>query len=141
MQITGLDGKTYAWNFSKYNKQGENCSIIHSRARILLHNLFPYDIIHEEVSLPGIRNEVVNKALQLDFYINSQKLAIEVQGEQHYKHTKFFHTNKLEFFRARKLDSLKRQWCQINGITLIELPYNESDEQWTQAIRNRQWIQ
>lgn len=135
MKIIGLDQKEYSLNLVKYNKPRENCSILHSRARILLHNLFPYDIIFEEIVLPGIKSEISIRPLILDFYINSQKLAVEVQGQQHYDHVKFFYGNKLEFFRARRLDSLKKQWCDINNIRLVELPFDKTDNEWTNLIR------
>ena len=137
MKVIGLDQKEYSLNLVKYNQQRESCSSLHLRARILLRQLFPYDIIFEEMILPGIKSEIVIRSLILDFYINSQKLAIEVQGEQHYKHINFFHTNKLEYFRAKKLDNLKKQWCAINNIRLVELPYNQNDEQWTSIIRGK----
>lgn len=135
MKVIGLDQKEYSLNLVRYNKPRENCSSYHLRARTLLKQLFPYDIIFEEVVLPGIKTEIANRPLLLDFYINSQKLAIEIHGEQHYKHVKFFHSNKLEFFRARKLDNLKRQWCSINKIRLIELPYNKDNKEWEIIIR------
>ena len=136
MKITGLDGKIYAWNFTKYNTSRADCSILHSRARILLHNLFPYDLIYEEVVLPGMKHEIVQRSLIADFYIHAPRLMIEVQGEQHNKFVQFFHSNKLEYFRAKQLDSLKKQWCIINNITLIELPHDESDPYWENRIRN-----
>ena len=95
--------------------------------------LYPYDIICEEVSIPGIKTEINYKTLILDFYIHFYRLAIEVQGSQHYKFNKFFYHNKLEFFRAQKLDNLKRKWCQINNIRLVELAYNNIN-QWKNII-------
>ena len=135
MKVIGLDQKEYSLNLVRYNKPRENCSTLHTRARALLKQLFPYDIVFEEIVLVGTKTEINNKALLLDFYINSQRLAIEVQGQQHYKHTKFFHTNKLEFFRARKLDTIKKQWCSINKIRLVELPYDKNDKEWKTIIR------
>lgn len=137
MKVIGLDQKEYAWNFTKYNESFENCSTLHSRARILLREVYPYDNIYEEVVLPGIKTEINSKPLIADFYIHFQRVMIEVQGEQHYKFTQFFHTNKLEYFRSKKLDMLKHTWCEINGIALIELPYYNSDEEWLNIIRNR----
>ena len=136
-KIIGLDNIEYSWNFGKYNNQREDCSSLHLRARTLLKQLYPYDVIFEEVTLQGIKTEINNRPLLLDFYIHSIRLAIEVQGEQHSKYISFFHTNKLEFFRAKRLDGLKRQWCVINHIALIELPYNFSDSDWEHRIRNR----
>ena len=137
MQIVGLDGKTYSWKITRYNTKAEHCSKIHLRARLLLSTLFPFDKIYEEVVIPGIKVEINNRSLIADFYIHTPRLMIEVQGEQHYKHIHFFHTNKLEYFRAKKLDNLKKQWCAINNIRLVELPYNQNDEQWTSIIRGK----
>ena len=137
MKIVGLDGKTYVWNFGKYNNQREDCSSYHLRARKLLKQLFPYDIIFEEVYLVGAVSEINNRGLILDFYLNSLKTAFEIQGQQHSQYISFFHGNKLEFFRSKRLDNLKRQWCVINHITIIELPHDFSDLEWENRIRNR----
>ena len=137
MKIIGLDNKEYSWNFTKYNNERQNCSSLHARARIILKQIFPYDIIYEEVILPGIKTEINNRLLIVDFYVHFPRIIIETQGEQHYKFVHFFYHNKLEYFRAKKLDNLKRQWCSKNEIQLIEFPYNESDIQWEDRIRNR----
>jgi hypothetical protein len=137
MKIIGLDNREYSWNFIKYSTPSENYSSLHLRARILLKTMFPYDVVGEELVIPGVKTEINNRPLLLDFYIHFQRIAVEVQGQQHSEYTPFFHTNKLEFFRAKRLDGLKRQWCLLNNITLVELPYNLSDEQWSQIIRNR----
>ena len=136
MKIKGLDGKEYPWNFTKYNTGRMDCSKLHLQARILLCNLFPYDGIYEEVVLPGIKHEIVQRSLIADFYIHAPRLIIEVQGEQHYKFVNFFHISRAEYFRAKKLDSLKHQWCALNEITLVELPFNQVDN-WLDIIRNR----
>jgi hypothetical protein len=137
MKVVGLDQKEYSINIVKYNRQLDGCSSLHLRARKLLALLFPYENIYEEVVLPGIKTEINNKSLVIDFYIHFQRIAVEVQGQQHSQYTPFFHTNKLEFFRAKRLDSLKRKWCTINNILLVELLYNESDSDWENRIRNR----
>jgi hypothetical protein len=136
MKVIGLDEKEYAWKITRYNKPRDNCSTLHSRARNLLKQIFQYDNIYEEVILPGIKTEINNRPLIIDFYINAPKIAVEVQGEQHYNFVSFFHTNKLEYFRAKKLDALKHKWCNINNIRLVILPYNQSDEDWEKLIRN-----
>ena len=137
MKVIGLDGRAYGWNFGKYNNQREDCSSLHLRARILLKQLYPYDIIFEEIAIVGIKTEINNRPLYFDFYANSLKTAFEIQGLQHSEFVSFFHGNKLEFFRAKRLDGLKRSWCELNHITLLELPHNESDKEWEIRIRNR----
>ena len=138
MKVIGLDNKKYTWNFTKHKQINTNCSDLHWRARKLLWTLFPFDIIYEEVTIPGIKSEITHKSLIADFYIHTYRLMIEVQGEQHYKFSQFFHNNQLMFFRAQKLDKLKYKWCKLNKIHLIELPYNKTDDEWLVIIRNEQ---
>ena len=135
MKVIGLDQKEYSWNFTNARLKTKNPSKLHLRARHVLKVLFPYDIIYEEVFIPGIKTNINNRPLFADFYIHAPRLMIEVQGEQHYKFIPFFHTNKLQYFRALKLDKLKYKWCELNEIELIALPYNESDEEWYNRIR------
>lgn len=136
MKVTGLDQKEHVWNFTKYKNVNTNCSEPHKRARMLLWALFPFDTIYEEVTIPGIKTEITQRALIADFYIHAHRLMIEVQGEQHYKFNSFFYSNKLAFFRAQKLDKLKYEWCKLNKIRLIELPYDKTDDEWLHIIRN-----
>jgi very-short-patch-repair endonuclease len=81
----------------------------------------------EEVPLPGTK-------LYFDFLVPSANLAVEVQGEQHYKFNSFFHKHKAGLLASKSRDRQKREWCELNGITLLEFPYNESDEQWKLRI-------
>ena len=137
MKIIGLDNREYSWNFGKYSTPSSNPSSLHLRARLLLKTMFPYDVVGEELVIPGIKTEINNRPLLLDFYIHSIRLALEIQGRQHSEFVSFFHGNKLEFFRSKRLDNLKRQWCVINHITIIELPHDFSDLEWENRIRNR----
>lgn len=135
MKVIGLNGQEHYWNFIKY-KPHKKCSKLHLRARKLLTKEFPCEIIYEELALPGTKTER-QTTLFADFFIPTKYIIIEVQGEQHYKFNNFFYDNKLEFFQAQSRDRNKKEWCQINNILLIELPFNENDQQWLQRIRNR----
>ena len=73
----------------------------------------------------------------IDFYINQIKLAIEVHGQQHYKFNTMFHASAQDFLNQRKKDSDKKEWCEINNITYIELPYNKKVEEWIEIIQSR----
>ena len=67
-----------------------------------------------------------NSYLRFDFAIfnNKQELIglIEVQGQQHYKPTNKFGGEE-EFIVRQKNDNLKRDYCVVNNIPLLELPY------------------
>jgi hypothetical protein len=136
MKILGLDGREYSWNLTQY-KPREKCSKLHFRARQLLTKEFPYDIIYEELTLPGTKSERQIRPLFADFFIPTRLIMVEVQGEQHYKFNSHFFHNKIEFFKAQARDRIKQDWCHNNTIELVQLPFNEDDEQWLQRIRNR----
>lgn len=64
-----------------------------------------------------------NTNLELDCYNDKLKLAVEYNGEQHYKFIPFFHKNKEAFMNQKYRDIIKAQICKDHGITLIEVPY------------------
>jgi len=129
IKVRGLDGREYSWNLVNYLSNNRSPSSLHIKAREILHQLFPFDKILEEVSLPGTQ-------LYADFYIHSKKLIIEVHGEQHYKFNPFFFKDKKSFALAQKRDRDKKSWAELNGITLVELPYN-AQEKWESIINDR----
>ena len=135
MKIIGLDGKTHTLNLPTKSKPKMKVSQLHAQARTLLRDTFPLDLIYEEVTLPGTKTQRSNKPLHADFFIPRQQLLIEVQGEQHYKFIYYFHTHKNEYYKAKARDADKRYWCELNNIRLVELPYNESREQWVERIQ------
>lgn len=75
-----------------------------------------------------LRNDVTGCNLEIDLYNDDLKLAIEVQGDQHYKFTPFFHKNKEHFLNQRYRDEMKKMKCRANGITLIEVPYRVGEK-------------
>jgi hypothetical protein len=129
MKTIGLNGKEYSL---KMKDKHVLCSKLHSQARDLLYNLYPFDNIYEEVSLPGCK--VFGKSLVADFFIPAQKLIIEVQGEQHYKFVQFFHGNKMELLHSKTRDLKKKEWCELNNFKLIELIYNETIDDWRNKL-------
>lgn len=129
MKIRGLDSKDYIWNLALYrNNRRDNCSSLHDKARTLLYKLFPCDKILEEVPLPGT-------GLYADFYINSRKLMIEVNGEQHYKENGFFHKTSMSFYKGMYRDKNKLKWCELNNIVLVALRFDEDEHEWTDRIK------
>ena len=137
MHVEGLDGKTWKWNPSRSQASVDekNRSSLHKKARSILKEVYPYDRILEEVSLPGSKTERRRSTLRADLFIPNRNLIIEVHGEQHYKFNKFFYKDKLSFYRAKARDSEKKEWCQLNDITLVEFNYNEDLDEWRRKIK------
>lgn len=70
-----------------------------------------------------------NKPLPFDFYLPKYNLCIEYQGEQHYRpfyHKSMNKENGQKLFEKQQLhDQIKRDYCNIKGIRLLEIRYDE----------------
>lgn len=132
MNVTDLNGNITNWSITGHiDKAYAKKSSFHIQAREILKRLYPTMQILEEVTISIRRSET----LYLDFYLPLNKTCIEVHGEQHYEFTPFYHPNKMAFLKSQKRDREKKEWCDINGISYIELPYNQTDN-WENIIVN-----
>jgi len=138
MTVKDLDGNLSVWHLTGHIAKGRmlNKSSLHLQARNILAKEFPTLQILEEVPISIRRSET----LFLDFYLPLKKTCIEIHGEQHYKFIPFYHNNVLAFIKSQKRDRDKTEWCEINSIKQIVLPYNESMEEWRKKISNEQNI-
>ena len=134
MKVRDLDNNVLIWKLVGHIVDGGNDrsarSGLHLEARHILKERFPTMTVLEEVPITLRRSQTVF----LDFFVPLRKIAVEVQGEQHFKYVPFFHHSVANFIKAKKLDAEKKEWCEINGITLLEFPYIESFEQWKQKL-------
>jgi hypothetical protein len=127
MIVYDLDGNSYKWSIlGNIKNNRKNQSSLHKNANSLIIGLYPTITLLQEVPIL-IRK---NQTLYLDFYIPLLKKAIEVHGEQHYKFVAHYHSNAMGFIKHKKRDDDKKEWCDINSIEYIELPHNETIEQW-----------
>ena len=131
MKVTGLDGKDYNWK--PKGGKGKR-SKLHKRAAGIIKELFPFYIILEEVSLPGSATTKNNK-LRCDIFVPNREMFVEVHGEQHFKYIHFYHKNKMNFYRAQARDRTKQDWFKLNDLNLVELIFNETDEQWRSKLK------
>lgn len=80
-----------------------------------------------EVSFEGL-NSPNGKPLRFDFAVfdddNKLDFLIEYQGRQHYEASGKF-GGKKGLYQQQFNDAKKRRFCQLHGIKLIEIPYNE----------------
>lgn len=134
IDVIDLDGHIHKWSLSGGIAHGKltNKSDLHIRARELLKQCFPTLQILEEISIPIRKSEY----LYLDFYLPLLKTCIEAHGEQHYKYIQFYHNDIIGFMKHKKRDASKIEWCQLNNIRHIELPFNETIAEWTTRIIN-----
>lgn len=104
-------------NSSKYliNWDKKCRSKIQKRVKDLLYPHWISDVVFEELPVLGTR-------MTIDFYNANKKLAIEVDGNQHYKYNKFFHSNSRQNFLSQlQRDEKKEYFCEINQIRLVRI--------------------
>lgn len=90
-------------------------SKVQKKIKDLLYEHWVADIVFEEFPVVGTR-------LTLDFYNANKKIAIEVDGNQHYKFNKFFHSNSRQNFLSQlQRDEKKEYFCEINQIRLVRI--------------------
>lgn len=126
MKYLDLNGKQHIYNFKKICREAKSPSTLHVKARELLKKKLPSSSIYEEVSLLGLN-------LVADFFIPDLGIMVEVHGEQHYKFIKRFHKTQAGFRASRMRDAMKQEWCDLNQITYIELPFDQV-ENWASII-------
>jgi len=132
MNIVNLDGESVVWSLTGHISKGRitNKSSYHLQARELLSSLHPTLQILEEVTIPVRKGQIA----YMDFYLPLLKWCVEVHGEQHYKFVAHYHGNMMSFLKSQKKDKEKQEWCDINNIKYIELPYYENIEQWKDKL-------
>jgi very-short-patch-repair endonuclease len=109
-------------NSSRYliNWEKKCRSKIQKRVKDLLHSHWMADIVFEEFPVVGTR-------MTIDFYNANKKVAIEVDGNQHYKFNKFFHSNSRQNFLSQlQRDEKKEYFCEINNIKLVRILENDT---------------
>ena len=131
MKVRDFNGREYNWppggHIPRHNDSRPH-SELHLRVRALLHKMYPTQPILEEVPT-GIK-------LFLDFYLPLHKVAIECQGQQHFRFIPHFHRVRQEFVAAQNRDQRKIDWCHLNNIHMAILPYNEDDNAFRKRIED-----
>ena len=90
-------------------------SKVQYRCGQVLKESFPHEAITEDITIPGTR-------LSLDFFLPLRKMAIEIQGRQHFEHVPHFHGPlKSKFIAQQQRDQQKQDFCDLNGITLYKV--------------------
>lgn len=74
------------------------------------------------------------RSLPFDFYLPSYKTVIEYQGRQHYASIEWFGGEE-QYKKQVHHDNIKREYCKINNINLIEIPYTMPNDKIEQLIQ------
>lgn len=109
-------------------------SSYHERMREILHKIFPYYNIDEERSMfdKNVTRDRRAKRLHVDFFIRELKVAIEVDGEHHFRkvdYTKDDEAAQNRFLRRIALDREKNRIAKENGWKIIRVHHEEFDDE------------
>jgi len=124
----------YTGNRFTNTEQPKKVSAGERECRRVLENIFRKPFPNKRPNF--MNNEVTNFNLELDCFNEDLKLAVEYNGIQHYKYTKFFHANKDKFRNQQYRDYMKRDLCNKNNITLIEVPYTVKPKNIEKYLKN-----
>jgi len=101
-----------------------NASKLHKTINKLLREIYPYNIIQQEMPVKVKPEGMRQRTLYFDFVVRELDMYIECQGRQHFEKVGFYHQDG-GFERQKQNDQLKRDWCKSNGYIMVELPYHE----------------
>lgn len=105
---------------SKRNRGCPKCYQFKSLGEKAIMNFLEEQKIHY---IPQKTFSPLNKSkYRFDFYIPKYNLAIEYQGEQHFRDNSFF---KDGLDVVQKRDEVKRNYCKENKIDLLEISYKD----------------
>ena len=99
----------------------------------LVTKLFPATIIRREASPLWLGQ------LRLDIFLPELGLAVEHQGEQHYRPIAVFGGDR-GFERTRERDERKRALCYDNGVTVVDIRFDQSLTLPSLRHRLRRWL-
>jgi very-short-patch-repair endonuclease len=68
------------------------------------------------------------KELPFDFYLPKHNICIEFNGKQHYESIEHF-GGDIRLKEQIEKDNIRRSYCIINNIKLVEIKYDESIEE------------
>jgi hypothetical protein len=132
IKVLGFDGREYKMNLDKVVRQYTPPSSYHQKAIDILTTICPSARYYSEVTLLGCKG-VEGRELCADIFVPSFMAIIEIHGEQHYKYVKHFHKSIDGFHKYVRNDQKKKEWCELNDISYIELKYDQQDK-WEDLI-------
>jgi hypothetical protein len=82
-----------------------------------------YNMPFNTVRPDWLKNPLTNRNLELDCYNDLLKIAVEYNGEQHYKWPNGFNQTEEQFKKQQERDKFKIEKCQEYGVHLIVVPF------------------
>lgn len=134
MKLFDIRGIPRFKNVSDYrvNWSGKSKSEFQRVVKIELYPFWQNSVVYEEFPVYGTR-------LTLDFFCalyKGKRYAVEVQGPHHTSFNKGFHKNQFDYLEQMKRDEMKRKFCELNNITLLEIFWEERNKISNSFLKN-----
>lgn len=120
----------YEWKASpnKRTAMGTGCPNINSsKMELAAYNILNKNNIEFEVE-QRFEDCKCKRQLRFDIYIPQLKIAIELDGIQHFKPIDFF-GGKEYYKNIKKRDQIKNKYCKSHNISLLRIPYIYDSEE------------
>lgn len=132
MKFLNLNGREISVDVrpSKYPRRDKDACRSEFQWRIgqLIDKVYPSVVILEDFYLPG-------EGLYLDYLIPLYRIAVEADGVQHSSYSAFFHGTPEKYKKAVVRDTNKEHWCELNGIKLIRIAFNDKENEILEKLR------
>lgn len=108
------------------NLPRESASKLHKTVFAVLKKQFPLSLVKQEFGITVEDGSGRSIPLFFDFFMPQLKIAIECQGRQHFERVQFFQSSDGDGFKKQqKNDGMKKEWCEANNVTLVEIRYDD----------------
>jgi len=125
MKVYTLDNDEVRWSPGSRKEKKYKPSKLQQKAIDVIKEILGGTPILQEVTIPI----TLRKKLRLDIYLPRHNIAFEIQGAQHGKRIPHFQTRQQHNKQVAN-DECKKEWCNLNGISLLYFNHDETIEQW-----------
>lgn len=109
------------------SKKGHNCNAVKSSGECVVEDFLKrnqIDYLTQRQTLNCV-NPKTGATLPYDFEIPKAKVVIEVQGEQHFRYTPYFHGSVENFEYGQWRDRYKREYAEKCGYFFLQITYDD----------------
>lgn len=101
----------------------KSCGCLISMGENIISNILSSNgiVFHKQKTFPHC---IYKTKLKFDFFLPDYGMAIEYDGEQHYRESSGWH-KKVPLSVIKDRDKTKDEFCFDSGITMLRIPYTE----------------
>lgn len=124
MRLYDISGRLVNRPVNQYviDWDGKSASNIQFKVKQFLKPYWRQYMVYEEFPVFGTQ-------MRVDFINLSLRIAVEVNGDQHYEFNEHFHRGQpANYLYSIKRDALKEKWLHRNNFKIVEIYQEEADK-------------